>query len=62
MKPMNPTNPVQPLPPMNLEDPRISAWLMPDAAAMSAEASSTSAPTNARGCLALGVPAIPLSR
>lgn len=37
MKPMNPTNPVQPLQPMNLEDPRISAWLMPDAAAMSAE-------------------------
>ena len=37
MKPMNPTNPSNPDQPMNLEDPRISAWLMPDAAAMSAE-------------------------
>ncbi len=37
MKPKNPTNPTNPDQPMNLEDPRISAWLMPDAAAMSAE-------------------------
>lgn len=40
MTPVNPVNPVNPTDPvlsMNLEDPRISAWLMPDAAAMSAE-------------------------
>jgi Ca-activated chloride channel family protein len=37
VNPVNPTNPTDPVQPMNLEDPRISAWLMPDAAAMSAE-------------------------